>query len=241
MTQAHSLNARISRFGFWSAIVAVATVVITMFLPLDIPDGYNAEHADRIAWLVDNRGAFILAWVNQIASMLSLSAVIACAAWVAAARNSFLAILGALFTTMATMAFIVPKFIAVWTIPLLADTAAAGGVGSEMADSLLLILNVTVPFSLYTSFDFMGFWLYSVAALLIAGPIYAESTSSKLGAISLGLYGLIYQPLLVAMLMGAIAPEDINTYFLGVGTLLIFHIVAMAFVFKSRSNEANSP
>ena len=239
MTQTHSLNYQVSRFGFWSAIVAVATGVIAMFFPLDVPDGYNAEHADRIAWLVENRGSFITAWVNQIASMFSLSAVIACAAWVAAARNSFLAILGALFTAMATMAFIVPKFIAVWTIPLLADTVAAGGVGSTMADTLLLILNVTVPFSLYTSFDFLGFWLYAVAALLIAGPIYGETGSSKVGAISLGLYGLIYQLLLVALLLGAIAPEDINTYFLSAAMLLLFHIVAMGLVFK-RSMSATA-
>ena len=90
--------------------------------------------------------------------------------------------LGALFTAMATMAFIVPKFIAVWTIPLLADTAAAGGSGSEMANALLLMLNVTVPFSLYTSFDFLGFWLYAVAALFIAAPVYGETMSSKIGA-----------------------------------------------------------
>ena len=29
-----------------------------MALPLDAPEAYNAEHADRIAWLNANRGAF---------------------------------------------------------------------------------------------------------------------------------------------------------------------------------------
>jgi hypothetical protein len=240
VTAASSLDLKINRFGLWSAIVAIATGVVAMFLPLDVPDGYNAEHVDRVAWLVENRGGFILAWVNQIVSMFSLSAVIACAAWVAAARNAFLGILGALFTAMATMAFIVPKFIAIWTIPLLADTVAAGGVGTEMADALLLMLNVTVPFSLYTSFDFLGFWLYAVAALLIAASLYGEAASSKVGAISLGLYGLIYQLLMVALLMRSIAPVDINTYFLSAAMLLIVHIVAMIFVFQSRLKEAGS-
>lgn len=232
MIQTHSLDCQLNRLGFWSAIVAIVTGVISMFFPLDIPEGYTAEHVDRVAWLIENRGGFIAAWVNQIAAMFSLSAVIACAAWVAATRNTFLALLGALFTGMATMAFIVPKFIAVWTIPLLADTVATGAAGSQMADTLLLLLNVTIPFSLYTSFDYLGFWLYAVAALLVAGPLYGETTSAKVGAISLGVFGAIYQLFLVALLLGAIAPEDINTYFLSVSMLLLVHIVAMGVFFK---------
>lgn len=238
MTQTHSLDSQVTRFGFWSSIVAIATGLISMFLPLDVPDGYNAEHVDRIAWLVENRGSFIIGWVNQILSMFSLSAVIACAAWVAASRNAFLALLGAVFTGMATMAFIVPKFIAVWTIPLLADAATVGGASAEMADLLLLLLNVTIPFSLYTSFDFLGFWLYAVAAVLVAGPLYGEATSAKVGALSLGAFGAIYQLLLVALLLDAIAPEDINTYFLSAATLLLVHIVAMAVVFKRSMSAA---
>jgi hypothetical protein len=52
---------------------------------------------------------------------------------------------------MSAVAFIIPKFIAVWTIPLLADTITADGVDVEMADALLLLLNVSIPFSLFTS------------------------------------------------------------------------------------------
>jgi hypothetical protein len=47
---------------------------------------------------------------------------------------------------MSVMAFLVPKFSAVWTLPILADTITAGAVGADMADSLLLIMNVTIPF-----------------------------------------------------------------------------------------------
>ena len=92
MTQLHSLDYKINRFGLWSALVVIATAVISAFFPLDIPEGHSAEHADRVTWLVENRGGFIAGWVNQIAAMFSLSAVIACAAWVAATRNSFLAL-----------------------------------------------------------------------------------------------------------------------------------------------------
>jgi hypothetical protein len=59
------------------------------------------------------------------------------------------------------MAFVIPKFMAVWTIPLLAEAADSGGAGAAMAATLLPLLNVSIPFSLYTSFDYLGFWLYS--------------------------------------------------------------------------------
>jgi hypothetical protein len=227
-----SLDDQISRLGFWSVIVAIATGVVAMFFPLDAPGGYAAEHADRIAWLSANRGAFIAGWVNQIVSMFSLSAVFFCGAWQVAGRNSLRAILAALFVAMATMAFIIPKFIAVWTIPLLADAIATGAVGAQLADPLLRLLNVSIPFSLYTSFDYLGFWLYSVFALLIAGPLYGEALSAKIAAVVLGVFGIVYQGLMVALFLGAIAPVDIEAYFISASMLLLFHLVAMAFVFR---------
>jgi hypothetical protein len=227
-----TLDYQISRLGFWSVIVAIATGVLSMFFPLDAPGGFAAEHADRVAWLSANRGTFIAGWVNQIVAMFSLSAVFACGAWVVAGKNPLRAMLAALFVAMSVMAFIIPKFIAVWTIPLLADTITSGAVGAELADPLLRLLNVSIPFSLYTSFDYLGFWLYSVFALLAAGPLYGDSKSAKIAAVSLGVFGIVYQILMVALFLGAIAPAEIETYFIGVSMLLLFHIVAMAFVFK---------
>jgi hypothetical protein len=227
-----TLDYQINRLGFWSVIVAIATSFVTMIFPLDAPGGYTAEHADRVVWLSANRGAFIAGWLNQIVSMFSLSAVFFCGAWQVAGRNPFRAILAALFVAMSVMAFIIPKFIAVWTIPLLADTIASGAVGAEMSDSLLRLLNVSVPFSLYTSFDYLGFWLYSVFALLAAGPLYGETKSAKVASVSLGVFGGVYQILMVALFLGAIAPADIEAYFVGASMSLLFHIVAMAFIFK---------
>ena len=125
MSTTQTLSNQIHRFGFWSVVVVLATAVVAMFLPLDAPGGYNVEHADRVTWLSANRGVFIAGWVNQIVAMFSLSAVFACGAWVVAGKNPFRAMLAVLFVAMATMAFIIPKFIAVWTIPLLADSITA--------------------------------------------------------------------------------------------------------------------
>lgn len=239
MSTAQTLDYQINRLGFWSVIVAITTGVVSMFFPLDAPGGYTAEHVDRVAWLSANKGEFIAGWVNQIVAMFSLSAAFACGAWVVAAKNSLRAILALLFVAMATMAFIIPKFIAVWTIPLLADTITAGAMGAELADPLLRMLNVSIPFSLYTSFDYLGFWLYSVFALLAAGPLYGDSKSAKISAVGLGVFGMVYQVLMVALFLGAIAPVDIEAYFIGASLLLLFHLVAMAFVFKRSMSSAS--
>ena len=153
MTFDSILNQKISRCGFWAVIAFFITAVLSMFLPLDIAGGYAAAHGDRVIWLQENRGMFIAGWVNQIISMFTLSGAFAAAAWIAVGNNALRGMLGLFFVAMATMAFIIPKFIAVWTIPLLGDAASTGSTGSDMAHALLPLLNVSIPFSLYTSFD----------------------------------------------------------------------------------------
>jgi hypothetical protein len=227
------LDYQVNRFGLWSAVVVIITSVVAMLLPLDAPEAYNAEHADRIAWLNANRGAFIAGWVNQIVAMLSLSGVLFATAWQIKDRNPLRALLAAMVVLMSVMAFIIPKFTAIWTIPLLAETAASGAMGAQMADSLLQLLNVSIPFSLYTSFDYLGFWLYGVFAVLVMMPLYGDSTSSRVAAVVLGVFGVLYQLMLVALLAGAIAATEITTYFMSVALLLLVVIIAMAFHFKA--------
>lgn len=227
-----SLDDKINRLGFWSAMVVIVTAVISVFLPLDAPGGYTAEHADRVTWLSNNREIFIAAWVNQIVAMLSLSAVFFAIAWRIGSTNPLRAILAAMVVLMSVMAFIIPKFIAVWTIPLLADTIATGAVGAELADPLLRILNVSVPFSLYTSFDYLGFWLYSVFALLVALPLFGPTLATKISSVCLALFGIIYQLALLTLWAGKTAATDIEGSFLGTTLLLVIAIIAMAIQFK---------
>ena len=230
-----ALNSQIRGLGFWSAIVAIATTVVSVFLPLDAPAGYTAEHAERVAWLSANRGAFIAGWLNQIVVMLSLSGLFFAIAWQIAAKNPLRAILAAMVILMSVMAFITVKFIAVWTIPLLADTITAGAQGADMADALLLMLNVTLPFSLYTSFDWLGFWLYAVFALLVARPLWGGAMSLKVVSATLAIFGIVYHAMIVALLLGAMATVDINTYFLSASGLLLIVILAMAVHFREET------
>jgi hypothetical protein len=234
-----TLDYQINRVGFWSAIIVIATAVITMFLPLDAPGGYAAEHADRVVWLSENSGAFIAGWVNQIVAMLSLSGVFFAIAWRVAGNSPLSAILAAMVILMSVMAFIIPKFIAVWTIPLLAQTITSGAVGAELADPLLRLLNVSIPFSLYTSFDYLGFWLYSVFALLVALPLYGEALSAKISSVSLGLFGAIYQLIMLALFLGEIASQDIESYFISASLLMILAVIAMIPNFKNAMSSGS--
>lgn len=228
-----SLNNQVNQFGFWSAIVATLTLIASLFLPLDVPAGYSAEHAERVAWLNANRGTFIIGWINQIAAMLSLSGIFFAMCWRIANKNPLRAILAAMVVLVSVVAFIIPKFMAVWTIPLLADTISTGAVGAELADPLLRLLNVSVPFSLYTSFDYLGFWLYAVFGLLVAIPLYGENISTRIAAATIGLFGLIYHVLLIAILLGNIAAADIESVLIGVSGLLMIQIIAMILSFRS--------
>ena len=225
-------DTQLNRFGLCSAVVVIATLIISLFLPLDVADGYGAEHADRIEWLQANRSMFILGWINQIVAMLSLSGVFFGVAWHIAKQHPLRAILAALVILISVVVFIIPKFIAVWTIPQLATAAATGAVGADMANQLLVLLNVSIPFSLYTSFDYMGFWLYAVFGLLVAGPLYGDDLSSKVAAASAAVFGIAFHALLAALLVGALHSADLESSFLGVFILLLILVVAMLLRFR---------
>ena len=233
-----SLDNRINRLGFWSVFVVIVTAIISLYLPLDAPNGYAVEHADRVAWLSNNRELFIAGWVNQIVAMLSLSGAFFAIVWRVGSTSPLIAMIAAMVVLMSVMAFIIPKFIAVWTIPILADTISTAASGADLADPLLRILNVSVPFSLYTSFDYLGFWLYSLFALLVAKPLFSSSLATKLASVTLGLFGVMYQLMLVALWAAEIATVDIEASFIGISLLLIIAIIAMGFEFKkNRSSE----
>jgi hypothetical protein len=227
-----TLDDQINQAAFWSAVIVLATGVIQFFLPLDAPGGYEATTSERVAWLATNSGPFIVGWVNQIAAMISLSGLFAGIAWQIAGTHPLRAIVAATLIAIATATFFIPKFIAVWTIPMLAEAIATGSGASGMAETLLPILNVSVPFSLYTSFDYLGFWLYSLFALLVARPLLSGASIEKLIGAMLGVYGLLYQGVMIAILAGAIERTQIELYIMGLSILLLFAAVAALFLFR---------
>ena len=91
-----SLDNRINRLGFWSVFVVIVTAIISLYLPLDAPNGYAVEHADRVAWLSNNRELFIAGWVNQIVAMLSLSGAFFAIAWRVGSTSPLIAMIAAM-------------------------------------------------------------------------------------------------------------------------------------------------
>ena len=100
--------------------------------------------------------------------------------------------------------------------------------------SLLRLLNVSIPFSLYTSFDYLGFWLYALFGLIVAGPLSRQSLIAKITAASLALFGVLFHCLMGALLAGQLASSDIEIPFLIVFALLLVPVTLMMFAFKQR-------
>jgi len=226
-----SFDRQVSRFGLWCAALCIVTAIIAALLPLDVPEGFSAAHAERLQWLTENRDAFVAAWVNQIVAMLSLSGLFWALCWRGRINGRLSALLAAVAVAMATMAFVIPKFMAIWTIPLLANAEATGSTGATMAAVLLPLLNVSIPFSLYTSFDYLGFWLYALFAVLMMKPLYGSDWSSKLIAILVGLFGIGFHAAFACLLLGVIQAPDIEISFglAFIPLLLLMPIIAVSF------------
>lgn len=94
-----------------------------------------------------------------------------------------------------------------------------------------------MPFSLYTSFDYLGFWLYALFALVIAAPLYRKALSWKIAAFSLGVFGAAFHCLLIALLMKILGAADIESWFLGSSLFLLVAIVAALFGFRRSGTE----
>ena len=227
-----ALDIQINRLGFWCAVICIATGLLSAALPLDVQGGYDATPAERLIWLEAHRGLFIAGWLNQIVAMLTLSGLFLAITWRVRLKSPLAALLAAGATALATMAFVIPKFMAVWTIPLLAEATLSGTAGSEMAAMLLPLLNVSIPFSLYTSFDYMGFWLYSLFALLVMVPMVDRDWLSKFAALSLGLFGVGFHVAFAMLIFGVIGAPDIEVSFGLTFIPLLLLILVMVAIFR---------
>ena len=101
-----------------------------------------------------------------------------------------------------------------------------------MAAMLFPLLNVSIPFSLYTSFDYMGFWLYSLFALLTMVPMVDRDLPSKLAALLLGLFGVGFHLAFAMLIFGVIGASDIEVSF-GLSFIpLLLLVLVMVAIFR---------
>ena len=229
MNDARTLDNAINKAAFWSAFALLLAAVPSVFLPLDAPEG---PFADRMIWFSSNLGAFVIGWIVQMIAMLTLSGVFAGTAWQVRESHPLRAMVAATVLLISVVAFIIPKFIAIWSIPQMVAASATVSGDSAVAEQLLQLLNVSLPFSLFTSFDYLGFWLYAVFALLVARPLFRLTLSAKIAAVALGGYGLLFHILLAGVLTGNVAQADIGAYAESIGALLLVVVIGMAVYFR---------
>lgn len=224
------LDQRVSKLAFYSAVVLFVAAVPSLFLPLDAPEG---QFADRMIWFSSNLGMFVAGWVVQMILMLTLTAVFAGTVWQIRRSHPLSAFVAGTALLVSLVAFIIPKFIAIWSIPQMVSESAAASSHSAVAEQLFQILNPSLPYSLFTSFDYLGFWMYAVLGLLVARPLFRLTLSAKIAAVAFGVYGLLYHLLFVGVLTGSIGPTEIGSYGGSIMALLVVPVIGMAVYFRN--------
>ncbi|MDH3440255.1 MAG: hypothetical protein OEM63_05865 [Gammaproteobacteria bacterium] len=237
MADSQALDDAINKAAFRTAVVLILAGVLSAFFPLDAPEGPFAE---RMQWYSSNVGAYVIGWVVQMIAMLTLSGVFAATAWQTRKSNPLSSFLAGTAVLMATVAFIIPKFIAIWSIPQIVAASSNVTANAAVAEQLFQLLNPSLSFSLFTSFDYLGFWMYGVFGLLVTRPLFRLTLSAKIAAVALGLFGLLYHALFIGVMAGSVATADIGPYAESMGILLLIPIISMAIYFRSRIKEASS-
>ena len=112
---------------------------------------------------------------------------------------------------------------------------------AELAGQLFQLLHPSLSFSLFTSFDYLGFWMYAIFALFLVAPLYRLSTDAKIAAAIFGLFGVLYHALLLGVMFGGIASEEIGDYANMLFLLLLIPVIAMGLYFRTQvKNIADS-
>ena len=210
MNTTAQLDSQINKTAYLSAIVLFVFTAVSMFGVYDAPAGSTA--AEKVAWLNENNGAFVLSWVTQIIQVFTLTAVFAAICWKVFSVNPLAAVSGGIVLMLGTMAILITKGTELWVVPLAAQDLAAGSSGQEPGLTLLSINSQSYPYSLTTYFDYLGLWLWSLFGLLVARPLFKLSTSAKVAAITLGLFGVIYPVFYGFLVTGVIPLKDITDY-----------------------------
>jgi len=237
MTESQTLDDTINKAAFWSAIVLILAGVLSVFFQLDAPEG---PFADRMMWYSSNVDTYVMGWVVQMIAMLTLSGVLAGTAWQTRESHPLSTFVAGTALLIAVVSFIIPKFIAIWSIPQMVVASSTVSANAAVAEQLFQLLNPSLSFSLFTSFDYLGFWMYGVFGLLVARPLFRLTLSAKIAAVGLGLFGLLYHILLVGVLTRNVAQADIGAYSASIGALLLVPVISMAVYFRLQLKEVSN-
>ena len=238
MSNVQNLDENINKATFWMAVVLLVSAVFSVFFPLDAP---AAAFPDRMIWFSKNLNAFVAGWVVQMIAMLTLSGVFAGIAWQTRGSHPLSAFLAGTAVLVATIAFLVPKFIAIWSIPQMVVASTTVTPNVAVAEQLFQLLNPSLSFSLFTSFDYLGFWMYGIFALLVARPLFQLTLTARIAAVALGLYGILYHLLMAGVMTGSVTTADIGAYSGSIAALLLIPVVSMAIYFRQAMKAKAGP
>ena len=210
---------------------------MSLFFPLDAPAGPFAE---RMIWFSSNVSAFTMGWLVQMIAMLTVSGVFAGTAWQIRESNPLSAFVAGTALLISIVAFIIPKFIAIWSVQQIVIASSTISANVAVAEQLFPLLNPSLPFSLHSSFEYLGFWMYGVFGLLVARPLFRLTLSAKIAAAGLGLFGLLFHILFAGVMTGNVVTADIGPYAEWMGVLLLIPVISMAVYFKKQMTEASN-
>ena len=231
MSNRKDLDDTINKLGLRAAILVVVLGVVSGFFPLDAPQG---AFGDRMLWYSHNLTAFTLGWAVQMIAMLVLSGFFATIAWTARSSHPISSFLAGTALLISVVCFLIPKFIAIWSIPQMVEASTHMSHDAELAGQLFQLLHPSLSFSLFTSFDYLGFWMYAIFALFLVAPLYRLSTDAKIAAAIFGLFGVLYHALLLGVMFGGIASEEIGDYANMLFLLLLIPVIAMGLYFRTQ-------
>jgi len=231
-----NISSQINSVAFKATILALVLVIVSLFLPLGSPGATQEEAAE---WLINDLTPYMLGWINQFILMFCTTTIFVGAAWQIYSTNPVRSILLWSLTGVSFIAFTITKFIAVWAVPLSARALAAGSETRDSAEAFLLATNPSVTFALAPTLDFLGFLIYGVMGIMLFRPLFRLSTSAKVAAVSLFIYGIIICLILIVGVTAIISQSDIWGYADSSSFVFLIAIIALLIRFKSQINPAN--
>jgi len=233
-----NISAQINSVAFKATVVVIVLGIVSLFLPLGAPGATQEEAAE---WLINDLTAYMAGWIVQIILMFCTTTIFVGAAWQIYSTNPLRSILLWSLTSVSFIAFSITKFIAVWSVPLSARSLAAGSETRDSAEAFLLATNPSVPFALAPTLDFLGFLIYGVMGIILFRPLLRLSTSAKVAAVSLFVYGIVVCLILGVAVTAIISQGEIWEYVDSSTFIFVVAVVALLFRFKSQINSASSP
>ncbi len=233
-----NISPAIFDLGYKASIVFLITGVISLALPLEAP--VPTQSAAEL-WLNTEAGSYLFGWLNQVILMFASSVILLAAGLLIYSSAPLRAGAVWVLTLMSTLAFLMSKFLSLWSVPLTAKAIAAENAVAGSAQSILVTLGTNEGFGLVPSFDYVGFWLYGLIGLLLFRPLFRQSVSAKIAAVAWLLYGILFHLAYVAVMIDLLGQGDVGDVFFLINFLVLIAAIALLFRFRGSRVDTIQP